>query len=191
MLLFIPGRLWSQFDGKCFNTSHVTLYHLANKCVLVITQFQYISCYSLSPFVLLLKAQQAGFNTSHVTLYRYMGDIYIHRRTVSIHLMLLFILARLVIAQEKYRFQYISCYSLSRINNVAIFCDPEFQYISCYSLSQSTFHHLLNCLLFQYISCYSLSTPAQAVEEAENGFNTSHVTLYPSTLQHFSHLTFL
>ena len=75
----------------CFNTSHVTLYHLANKCVLVITQFQYISCYSLSPFVLLLKAQQAGFNTSHVTLYRYMGDIYIHRRTVSIHLMLLFI----------------------------------------------------------------------------------------------------
>ena len=107
----------------------------------------------------MLTRNKKRFNTSHVTLYLSRRHIYPHWN----------------------RFQYISCYSLSRINNVAIFCDPEFQYISCYSLSQSTFHHLLNCLLFQYISCYSLSKAFLLIRKTMIRFNTSHVTLYRIT----------
>ena len=55
--------------------------------------FQYISCYSLSESGFLQEAEHLCFNTSHVTLY-HLRNLYIFLITiVSIHLMLLFIMA--------------------------------------------------------------------------------------------------
>ena len=100
-----------------FNTSHVTVYRCA---AISLTFLQY------------------HFNTSHVTVYR-VQELCLHERSgISIHLMLLFILAsrpiRIVLmdfntshvtvyqCEDKIRlkvltFQYISCYCLSS-------CDP-------------------------------------------------------------------
>ena len=98
-----------------FNTSHVTLYPKVAYPLAIPSQFQYISCYSLSvsPFV---SANVLGrFNTSHVTLYRQnnKGNFLVMK------------------------FQYISCYSLSSGASVCLDHCQLFQYISCYSLSLS------------------------------------------------------
>ena len=78
--------------------------------------------------------------------------------SVSIHLMLLFIQKRLSAEWMAELFQYISCYSLSCEDSVESRSSTQFQYISCYSLSK-----------------------CQAVYwKKKEGFNTSHVTLYPS-----------
>ena len=76
---------------------------------------------------------------------------------VSIHLMLLFISKHFHIYQIFYKFQYISCYSLSCFSRRSVIFHIPFQYISCYSLSGGH---------FVYFSVYLC-------------FNTSHVTLYP------------
>ena len=119
--------------------------------------FQYISCYSLSEI--------PG------------RDEYIFK-SVSIHLMLLFIEYENFGSVFRCAFQYISCYSLSLIGTRKNFYVPMFQYISCYSLSVRTCpgYNTLSCFntshvtlyrkckffpnvttVFQYISCYSLS----------------------------------
>ena len=80
----------------CFNTSHVTLYPKRDRSYLF---------------------RSSCFNTSHVTLYRGIWCWFCCRGSVSIHLMLLFIeLQGIQIIQTK-RFQYISCYSLSKAGN--------------------------------------------------------------------------
>ena len=83
-----------KFEGS-FNTSHVTLYLAAplatiKYCLVSIhlmllfilygygrmeatTEFQYISCYSLSLAVHTVLQTKPRFNTSHVTLYRKVG----------------------------------------------------------------------------------------------------------------------
>ena len=85
----------TDFDREecyCFNTSHVTLYqfqlkdvrdyigvsiHLMLLFIVTLTAamkgasvFQYISCYSLSVWLLPFSNRDNSFNTSHVTLYR-------------------------------------------------------------------------------------------------------------------------
>ena len=87
---------------------------------------------NISPVNLLIRTH---FNTSHVTVYRYTRSsptssnlISIHLMllfifqsyhslfysiSISIHLMLLFIDSAVVITEDLYRFQYISCYCLS------------------------------------------------------------------------------
>ena len=79
------------------------------------------------------------------------------RKSVSIHLMLLFIAITIQTERMLYLFQYISCYSLS--DNPIIYCEGynKFQYISCYSLSFSDSCRIRIFTTFQYISCYSLS----------------------------------
>ena len=76
---------------------------------------------------------------------------------VSIHHMLLFIMALSGILCTVFTFQYITCYSLSdgtsHLGGVAIL----FQYITCYSLSFRWELHSVTVFLFQYITCYSLS----------------------------------
>ena len=77
---------------KRFNTSHVTLYHKAEKLFYNRTKFQYISCYSLSAFLLLFCHNISTFQ--YISCYslsasgtaKFFGQI---------------------------MFQYISCYSLS------------------------------------------------------------------------------
>ena len=123
-------------------------------------------------------AGATGFNTSHVTLYRYTIKKKEVHTLVSIHLMLLFISGGVGDGEEKVKFQYISCYSLSRKCLTLCFLNPLFQYISCYSLSPLTSISLTASVAFQYISCYSLSSIAISSEALILCFNTSHVTLY-------------
>ena len=113
MLLFIKLYPAQQDRSLSFNTSHVTLYRFLN--LFVVPQF-------------------FRFNTSHVTLYRCFNLCFFCIVAVSIHLMLLFIaigsefallnlsfntshvtlyLHELGLDIYKYKFQYISCYSLS------------------------------------------------------------------------------
>ena len=80
------------------------------------TEFQYISCYSLSFQATPLAFHHLCFNTSHVTLY---PDV--------LSLML-----------SQCSFQYISCYSLSELPPHLWRVLVPFQYISCYSLSRGT-----------------------------------------------------
>ena len=141
------------------------------------TEFQYISCYSLSK------------QTNKDEWFR----------GVSIHLMLLFIEGTLELELEDDAFQYISCYSLSHSGNrtedysgvsihlMLLFIGKELGYGS--SGMWVSIHLMLlfiiskqrnrTCeILFQYISCYSLSEMHRVDRKLSRGFNTSHVTLY-------------
>ena len=111
--LYPDGRRSSWSRTSCFNTSHVTLYRLVPAASppassfntshvtlylglasqrLEQSQFQYISCYSLSDMWRQECGEYIGFNTSHVTLYQRTGKIcFVLQFVVSIHLMLLFI----------------------------------------------------------------------------------------------------
>ena len=161
-----------------FNTSHVTLYprertdlwkrsnvsiHLM---LLFIRKSVYLRCFS------------GCFNTSHVTLYHVDLGSGIICINVSIHLMLLFIINGSVQ-------RYLLIYSFNT-SHVTLYLIPKqkklvalkFQYISCYSLSKP-FGQRKNALaLFQYISCYSSSKTRRTDFSCYPSFNTSHVTLY-------------
>ena len=127
---------------------------------------------------MLIVLRHSGFNTSHVTLYLLRNQDFNSLYLVSIHLMLLFILAK---SKQKSKwlsfntshvtlypgsgqpiifihlFQYISCYSLSCSFLKYFPYSVSFQYISCYSLSRRKTRIRQPDTLFQYISCYSLS----------------------------------
>ena len=98
-----------------------------------------------------------------------------------------------------YKFQYISCCSLSQTGlqvcyqqncfntshvvvyhriNSSISIPPLFQYISCCSLSTSDFINFFFYFLFQYISCCSLSPVVCWSYILNYRFNTSHVVVY-------------
>ena len=141
----------------CFNTSHVTLYHLLSHRIyytqnsfqyiscysLSVTrvkilgeadEFQYISCYSLSTHSADYNSNIECFNTSHVTLYQCIK--------IMIH-------------------SFNSCFNTSHVTlYLASFSDITFPNVG-FNTSHVTLY------LFQYFTCKCLS-----------GFNTSHVTLY-------------
>ena len=161
--------------------------------------FQYISCYGLSGYGRLTDKAQEHFNTSHVTVYLMFYLLFFFMRynfntshvTVYLH----------GNGRMEYRtkFQYISCYGLSRFFLFIVLTLTKFQYISCYGLSAdapvdspadfisihlmlrfifSHFAHSSEEYLFQYISCYGLSFPKSNRRRRKNNFNTSHVTVY-------------
>ena len=76
-------------------------------------------------------------------------------------------------------FQYITCYSLSPPSPVSAPPTEVFQYITCYSLSGILNIPAYLLFPFQYITCYSLSVLQILIQLHSQGFNTSHVTLYP------------
>ena len=78
---------------------------------------------------------QHNFNTSHVTVYPSFYYIIIKPRSISIHLMLLFILTVITPILSHFIFQYISCYCLSPPTGSPSKHHSKFQYISCYCLS--------------------------------------------------------
>ena len=118
----------------CFNTSHVVVYLMRTGGCVICNLFQYISCCSLSSTRLLI-----CLSTS-----------------ISIHLMLQFILPVCVTRNPALKFQYISCCSLSiQAGGCPVAAD-----------------------LFQYISCCSLSPPSYVSGSHQQGFNTSHVVVY-------------
>ena len=162
-------------------------------------EFQYTSCYSLSSSASCFSFLLPGFNTSHVTLYRCKGPRKCPGSLVSIHLMLLFIYSRWSLMRTKWRFNtsHVTLYLTAHEPDYPIL---KFQYISCYSLSRKgmgygtsgmrvSIHLMLlfiwlclykvSCgLMFQYISCYSLSWNGEYKWDGTIRFNTSHVTLY-------------
>ena len=139
----------------CFNTSHVTLYPVPEMIYLPRDSFNtsYVTLYLQNKTH--LEHQSFSFNTSHITLYRRNWKRRKKVTAVSIHLMLLFIRTPAWPLEVNQRFQYISCYSLSRCRHRC-----------CYIRSVSI--HLM--LLFIKLG-YEDS-------DIELGFNTSHVTLY-------------
>ena len=97
--------------------------------------------------------------------------------TISIHLMLRFILSRTSVAGNVSSFQYISCYGLSKkfsgirrkrrdfnTSHVTVYLQPGVK------IDYKTG--------FQYISCYGLSSPFASIFAQICYFNTSHVTVY-------------
>ena len=97
---------------------------------------------------------------------------------VSIHLMLLFISKHFHIYQIFYKFQYISCYSLSCFSRRSVIFHIPFQYISCYSLSGGHFVYFSVYLCFNtsHVTLYLLRREYK--KRGAERFNTSHVTLY-------------
>ena len=106
-------------------------------------QFQYISCYSLSSSTI--------WNNS--------------RASVSIHLMLLFILIVEILMSGALSSFNTSHVTLYHYNDIKIVTHDSFQYISCYSLS-------VMFLQYRFIRFC---------------FNTSHVTLYPLSVEPVRH----
>ena len=108
-----------------------------------------------------------------------MRQRYVASRKISIHLMLLFINATEAAKKAGYRFQCISCYSLSIQHStrstycLSVSIHLMLLFIRRQSKSRSTEKE------FQYISCYSLSKRISSTRIWESCFNTSHVTLYP------------
>ena len=145
-----------------------------------------------------------SFNTSHVTLYRVRELISGYRAGVSIHLMLLFISNNRYKRRQSTKFQYISCYSLSRrcfkpsifecvsIHLMLLFIvfSPatlsRLKIVSIHLMLLFIAHPQVTRLLFQYISCYSLSNVQRRNWPRRIRFNTSHVTLYLRYLGHRS-----
>ena len=156
MLLFIFTNWDLIFTNTSFNTSHVTLYRFRKIFHKRKSQFQYISCYSLSIVLHCLQFRIPRFNTSHVTLYLRCSWFWINLNVVSIHLMLLFINDKGKFNGSKKQFQYISCYSLS------LQAAPLSSEYPCFNTSHVTLYLLIPespvfVRSFQYISCYSLS----------------------------------
>ena len=103
--------------------------------------------------------------------------------SVSIHLMLLFIISCVLPCPWRLRFNTSHVTLYRQISGKNSKQQDTFQYISCYSLSEKIQSNQKRCDLFQYISCYSLSEAKYIEDKDNNGFNTSHVTLYQGSAQ--------
>ena len=99
---------------------------------------------------------------------------------VSIHLMLLFICVVLISVFTFLRFQYISCYSLSKYSFISFSRSLRFNtsHVTLYQMLVGCF--LVNVFRFNtsHVTLY-LSAMLKAITPHLR-FNTSHVTLYPS-----------
>ena len=145
-----------------FNTSHVTLYLISKKLLLLV---------------------HISFNTSHVTLYPKLQRVSFPPTVVSIHLMLLFISFASASIALVFLFQYISCYSLS------ICCQISTVVISRFNTSHITLYHVYGRCFYRRSLSFNTSHvtlyPRQVSVNADvpEGFNTSHVTLYRDTVK--------
>ena len=173
-------------DVLCsFNTSHVTLYQITRYLKQLIKRFQYISCYSLSRYLVLVLLSWKRFNTSHVTLYQAKMEALFTNVTRFNTSHVTLYLQNVDYGKMAKGFQYISCYSLSsQYPEGQVGICAWFQYISCYSLSRpvydtivremvsihlmllfisSSYPRQLYLSVFQYISCYSLSNCGEKI----------------------------
>ena len=161
--------------------------------------FQYISCYSLSVQGAAEMPWLISFNTSHVTLYLQqmvadadevtfqhiscysLSDQYTVKpfsNTVSIHLMLLFILETVRDHPEYSRFNtsHVTLYHIHKDLNIGNLCCFNTSHVTLYRTPCFKVQHIIlvsihlmllfiygdgefyvNTIQFQYISCYSLS----------------------------------
>ena len=115
MLLFICTGIRCSFPIFLFQ--YISCYCLSNTDAFKTLEssiFQYISCYCLSTLLLLTVGCSSYFNTSHVTVYLLKLRKKSLPELISIHLMLLFIGFNKEGILRLCKFQYISCYCLSR-----------------------------------------------------------------------------
>ena len=145
-------------DIACKGFQYISCYSLSQPGIGIdyATGFQYISCYSLSSSYLPESGLLLCFNTSHVTLYRWYHLCIWRLRSVSIHLMLLFIMCyhRMSFFVKGFNTSHVTLYQFRKPR---LYVLSAFQYISCYSLSMRLSEIKIPTDLFQYISCYSLS----------------------------------
>ena len=99
----------------------------------------------------------ANFNTSHVTVYHYPGFFCSALR----------------------KFQYISCYCLSRITLSQLLKSSSFQYISCYCLSTCFYNARAYIYISIHLMLLFIAVTLGMTTRCLN-FNTSHVTVYQS-----------
>ena len=119
-------------------------------------KFQYISCYGLSKRCMMVLFGFLDFNTSHVTVYPRRCAGIQKRMSISIHLMLRFIENFYKMRVDRFRFQYISCYGLSRLRHILV-------------------RQLLN-FNTSHVTVYPLAHTMKSWSASD--FNTSHVTVY-------------
>ena len=118
------------------------------------------------------------FNTSHVTVYHLFDISPLCSTSISIHLMLLFIVETFFISVLINLFQYISCYCLSK-RGIRVYGTYSIS-IHLMLLFIKVLHpNGLSLAVFQYISCYCLSHSGESRFRKIHYFNTSHVTVYP------------
>ena len=185
-----------------FNTSHVTVYHLAVRYRLIVRTFQYISCYGLSRYKvlrftgcwisihLMLRFIRVIRSTVfpdliisiHLML-RFIGfwfERWLLHKVISIHLMLRFIPAPVAL------FFYNNNFNTSHVTVYQLTKNLHTSYCKYFNTSHVTVYLIDECQImfnsrFQYISCYGLSAPFAFVGKGKTNFNTSHVTVYRNT----------
>ena len=178
MLLFIPSGRFHDLHLRCFNTSHVTLYRHHQEAA------QSPHAVSIHLMLLFINVQNTAtqiancFNTSHVTLY--LSFLYKHSATHC------FNTSHVTLYQRKYgemsrriEFQYISCYSLSDLREKQrkrIFVSIHLMLL--FIVYQSELPHWPDLVSIHLMLLFI--GKSLFVFPTLNGFNTSHVTLYPS-----------
>ena len=142
MLLFI--KLHYNYLRSLYPFQYITCYSLSSSSGRVETEgtaFQYITCYSLSNSFDFHAGPPFRFNTSHVTLYRIGAASDLCASAVSIHHMLLFIGNQITPTGYISKFQYITCYSLSK------FPPCRSCHTSRFNTSHVTLYHVQHLLL--------------------------------------------
>ena len=141
----------------------------------------FVSIHLMLLFIPVTQIQQpiiSSFNTSHVTLYQIKEIKIIIKYTVSIHLMLLFIMHRHILEVD---------HSSVSIHLMLLFIrngrnrGQVLYHVSIHLMLLFIKDHqdrTINKIGFQYISCYSLSKSVGYRMNLPKRFNTSHVTLY-------------
>ena len=186
MLLFIVCTCGMVDRSRCVSIHLMLLF--ISVCTDVTNSWSCVSIHLMLLFIPKVGQYTYGqccFNTSHVTLYR-IRDYMKMKQSSCFNTSHVTLYHKLFIQMLAYKwFQYISCYSLSKIKIsfdgrlwvsihlmlLFIQCVSDnnlntdtFQYISCYSLSYLFGVWFLAWIWFQYISCYSLSlAPATLV----------------------------
>ena len=98
-------------------------------------------------------------------------------KTISIHLMLLFITTHYHFPIYIVKFQYISCYCLSLTAIPRMISSSISIHLMLLFIARAD-EKLREIMEFQYISCYCLSRRISCICILQWNFNTSHVTVY-------------
>ena len=150
LMVVVPRKASFQYIS-CYGLSQ----NIRDWCHPVRT-FQYISCYGLSTTNKHMFIWWNHFNTSHVTVYPRLLAL---KRNQN----------------SDFNTSHVTVY-LVVDNNLPK--SRKFQYISCYGLSRDNEWILGRYHVFQYISCYGLSLRICSITGICRHFNTSHVTVY-------------
>ena len=122
------------------------------------SEFQYISCCSLSEVHRWENISSMNFNTSHVVVYHHLRRGKRHRNTISIHLMLQFILNSIFLLpyhSDYFNTSHVVVYPLRLLLVLSIQLYFNTSHVVVYRFP---FSYLITPYPFQYISCCSLSS---------------------------------